>query len=82
MSRCLNDGSSPVFDQRDGREGEFVVDAGIVDGKRRGKETVADDFVCLRKCCRCREAGSEHDQAHELGHEFLNMESSSVAVTV
>src|SRR6516162_8374123 len=31
----------------DGWEGQFVVDAGIVDRKRRRKETVADDFMRL-----------------------------------
>ena len=29
----------------DGRKGQFIVDAGIVDAERRGKEAVADDFV-------------------------------------
>ena len=45
ISSCFTDGSSPVLETGDGRQRQFVVDAGIVDGERRRKEAVADDLV-------------------------------------
>src|ERR1039458_1291096 len=54
ISSCFTGGTSPGLRDGDGRQRQFVGNAGVVDGERGRKHTVADDLVAAR--------GSHHER--------------------
>ena len=89
MSSCLNDGSSPVFDEEMAGKASSSFTPGSSMASVAGKNwlptiscacaIVADAVSPAASMAKANELDHELGLAHELGREFLNMESSSIA---